>query len=165
MQFRFQSASPTIRQSNEIQNVCRGLFLVSGSVLLRAGVSQLGFRFRLERRERGYGDMAFTSSSSLAAPSSSSPSPSRCAISDAPDSDSFLGDSGLDSPAPLRFPSLTFPFGQGNCVQRAALTRTHSRTGTHNCSSVSLQLQSSFFYSIFTPALAIFTHFSGGTFL
>jgi len=76
MQFRFQSASPTIRQSNEIQNVCRGLFLVSGSVLLRAGVSQLGFRFRLERRERGYGDMAFTSSSSLAAPSSSSPSPS-----------------------------------------------------------------------------------------
>jgi len=48
----------------------------------------------------------------------------RCAISDAPDSDSFLGDSGLDSPAPLRFPSLTFPFSckkvKSVCSKQAA---------------------------------------------
>jgi len=48
MQFRFQS--------NEIQGGSRG-FCFAGSVLAGATVSQLGFRFRLEREEKGDASM------------------------------------------------------------------------------------------------------------
>lgn len=119
-------------------------FGFSWSYSFPAGIS-LSFG---ERRERGCVDAAFTLSSSLAAPS-----PSRCAIFNAPDSDSdclFRGfDSGLSCPtSPLFWPKKLRPESDTH-------TRTHKHTHVHTTAAMFLLNCRALFYSIFTSSLAI----------
>lgn len=127
-------------------------FGFSWSYSFPAGIS-LSFG---ERRERGCVDAAFTLSSSLAAPS-----PSRCAIFNAPDSDSdclFRGfDSGLSCPtSPLFWPKKLRPESDTH-------TRTDKHTHVHTTAAMFLFNCRALFLFYFHELTRDFTHFFSAT--